>query len=430
MNRFKINEILIAIIPSEIVKNNNLLSDDYKELKIVLKTLKNKTKFCYFYKDKIHLILYEEDTNIYIEDLPRLSDCFYSILLITENTSYINYTYNFDLIKRLFNENEEEKSTIKKVLNSKILQHLINNYEGFDISEDDMITNEIATIKQKNEENINNNLNFFREYNINLSKDDILDTNIEIIYINIINSLIKNRKFEDYYYTLNVIKELDLENIDITQNMYNSLLDLLNSHESYIDDYIISTVEDLYDEKKINFYYILIKYILKNYIYRYSIPLLLNTRKNIIKILKEKSDEIKSFVFDNNKYNNNLNKKRKYLLKTIIDSEYYYVKYLNYKIEQLKIVQKYYKQFLFESKKDNIDEIEEYIKTRIKNEELEENYLKDIEIAIFYSDRFEIINYFYNIKEKSESGIKKCLSLWNELEKSIKVAKKYNAKNL
>ena len=150
--------------------------------------------------------------------------------------------------------------------------------------------------------------------------------------------------------------------------------------------------------------------------------MLLNTRRNFIKIIKEESDEIKSFIFDNNIYNI-LNEKRKYLLKKIIDSEYYYVKYLNNKIAQLKIVLKYYKQFLFESKKDNIDEIEEYIKTGIKNEELEENNLKEIDIAIFYSDRFEIINYFYNIKEKSESGIKKILSSWNKLEKSIKEKK-------
>ena len=422
MNKYKLNDILIEIIPSEIVKNNNLLVNDYKELEIVLKFLEKKIKFCYFCKEKVNQIIYDEETNIYIEDLPGLSDCFYSVLLITENTTYINYTYNFDLIKKLFYENEKEKSIIKKVLNSINLQHLIHNYEGFDISENDMINNEIATIKQKNEDNIKNNLNFFKEYDIDLKEDDIIDTNIEIIYINIINSLIKNRKFEDYKHTLDVIKELDLENIDITQNMYNSLLDLLNSHESYVDDYIISTLEDLCDEKKINFYYILIKYILKNSIYIYNIPLLINTRRNFIKIIKEESDEIKSFIFDNNIYNI-LNEKRKYLLKKIIDSEYYYVKYLNNKIAQLKIVLKYYKQFLFESKKDNIDEIEEYIKTGIKNEELEENNLKEIDIAIFYSDRFEIINYFYNIKEKSESGIKKILSSWNKLEKSIKEKK-------
>ena len=46
--------------------------------------------------------------------------------------------------------------------------------------------------------------------------------------------------------------------------MFNSLNDFLNKDKGYINKYIIKNKNDLLKEKNINFYYVLIKYILKN----------------------------------------------------------------------------------------------------------------------------------------------------------------------
>jgi len=63
------------------------------------------------------------------------------------------------------------------------------------------------------------------------------------------------------------------------------------------NEYLISNQGDLKNENKINFYYILMKYILKNKIYIYQINFLFETRKNIQKMIKSKeiaSDSFKS----------------------------------------------------------------------------------------------------------------------------------------
>ena len=79
--------------------------------------------------------------------------------------------------------------------------------------------------------------------------------------ININNNIINNKK------NYNIINQLELENINITKIMFDELSQILNSNKSYINEYIILKEKDLYNEKKINFYFILLKYILKNSIY-------------------------------------------------------------------------------------------------------------------------------------------------------------------
>jgi len=56
------------------------------------------------------------------------------------------------------------------------------------------------------------------------------------------------------------LTNLDFENIDLNLNMLEKLKTILND-ERYINDYKIEDLEDFFMEKKINFYYILIKYI-------------------------------------------------------------------------------------------------------------------------------------------------------------------------
>ena len=77
--------------------------------------------------------------------------------------------------------------------------------------------------------------------------------------------------------------------------------------------------------KKINFYYILFKYILKYQIYIYQIPFLLKSRKNILELIKSNLKEIK------NKDIKDIYNKFEYIIDFFTDSKYY-KKYIEFNI--------------------------------------------------------------------------------------------------
>ena len=79
----------------------------------------------------------------------------------------------------------------------------------------------------------------------------------------------------------------------------------------------------MFKEDRIKFYYILLKYILKNICYIYQIPFLIETRTLILK-------NIKSIKIDNN---NKDKKKLEYLIDTFKGSKY------NYQHFGIKIIQ-------------------------------------------------------------------------------------------
>ena len=82
--------------------------------------------------------------------------------------------------------------------------------------------------------------------------------------------------------TKQIIEELNLETIIITQRMFEEIKKSLDESNDYMENY---KIEDIYDlEKKINFYYILRKYILKDFFCVYNIPFLKNNYLNIIKM--------------------------------------------------------------------------------------------------------------------------------------------------
>ena len=420
----KINVIMHKKLPSDIIDNNNLLGENYRELKELSTSLKkDKIEFLFFNRKKIHDILYKANDFINIDRVDGLSGYFYLILLINEEEDLIDYTFNFDLIKQLFdkNKNNQKRTKFEIAITSRIINKLINYFKNIDNTKSDISDEEIEKIKEENEKILIENINGFEEFDLNLDKN-IMNLNLEQIYLEIIISLFKKRKFENYEYSLNIIKALDLEDIEITKDIYNKLSEILNSKDPYINDYILLNIEDLSNEKKINFNYILMKYIIKNSFYIYNIPFLLRTRKNILKIIKKKTIELLDLDFDNN----DLNERRDYLLKTMTDSEYYN-KYFIFKnkdlYKDLIVVLKYYEKILFESKKDQIEAIKRYINKGIKNKEIEEEYLKDLEKAKYYNDRYKIVNYVYNINGEKESVIKENYKKWKTLEKSLKEKK-------
>jgi len=200
--------------------------------------------------------------------------------------------------------------------------------------------------------------------------------------------------------------------------MFDELFKILDEKEEYIIEYLISDKEDLFNEKKINFYYILLKYILKNQIYIYQFKFLIKTKKIILEQLR--LNELYSI-----KINKNFNEKFQYIVKVLLDSDFYWSKYLNNIKEKLKEVNKYYKEYLFESKKEDINYINEIIKSNDNANNVNdfEKYLKDYKLAKKMNLRLPIINYLYSEKNiltiKNEEKFNKEVSTWEQIEKMI-----------
>ena len=200
--------------------------------------------------DKIDIDLYNNDKIINIPPLKSSEDkllfqyYFYIDLLINYNINIINFEFSIDIIKNIIKKQIKDSSEIKKIIRSKIVIDLINSYEGFNLN-----TDELKAINIKTSLDIlKNSCDIFKKMNIEI-KNNIKNIKLEEIYIKIIISLIENRKLEDYNYAYDIIEQLNLEYINLTKNMIEKLLQLLNSEESFIKDYLILNYNDLLDDK-------------------------------------------------------------------------------------------------------------------------------------------------------------------------------------
>jgi hypothetical protein len=244
---------------------------------------------------------------------------------------------------------------------------------------------------------------------------DINKIKIDLIYIRIINDLILNKKLEDYNYTYNIIQQMDLESIDLTEIMFNELLEILKNKNN-INEYIILNINDLLDIKKINFYYILLKYILKNSFYLYQIPFLLESRSFIIKEIKANS---KKFFSAEIKHGSDIESRVIYIIKALTDSPYYYFKFIKYRMNE---ILNYYKFFYYKSKEEDIKIIEEEIQNGGLNKC--EKYLSEFNEAKKMNKRTSIIKYLYDKNQLSNNGNNNnnfdiFIDLWKSLEKNI-----------
>lgn len=405
----------------------SLLSNykDIKDLQDFFEKSENNnfTEFCYNNLITTYDILYQEEESINIitkEKNYQLSFYFYLILLIEYDKSknIVHYEYTFDLINQNNDENKKEQNKFKKLIFSKIILELINNFRGINQTENDDIINNLNNI----EKDITNNLPLLsKEIGLDKKIENIKEKSIELIYIEIIEILIINNKIEDFQYTYDIINQLDLEHIEITNKMLNKISEILNSN--YINKYKITKIEELFNIRNINFYYILLKYILKKPIFIYQIPLLLNTRIIIITAIKQQS--IKLFSSELN--DNDIKERMEYILEQIMDSDYYYNKYnecWNTIEEKLNHLLNYYQNYNFESKKKEINSIKEIIQNKSGNiEEFLNNKEMQIDEANKKNDRFELIHLIYELKyknEKKESNFQECLKTWENLESYIK----------
>ena len=406
------------------------LLSDYSEIVNVLNIINNSielTKFLYFNKTQVHKILYDSEQMIELNHPNRnieLGHYFYLCLLINDNNNIINYNYSLDYIITL-NNYDNNNFLLKKIILSKIIIDLINNYEGGNTYNE----KNDGILKQVELDNYNileNNNNILKEYKIDLKEEDILSINIEDLYIQIIISILKLDKFDDIDYINNIVNQLDLDNINITKNMYEILTNILNSNDSLINKYSITKIEDLYNMNIINFHFFLYRYIIKDSFYIYNISFLFKTKKIIINILKNKLDQLLPLKVNDK----DIKKRIEYLLQVISDSKYYFIKYLKFsKIKPLEQILYYYKEYRYETKKNEIKIIEKVLNNNNENnnENIYEINLKDLEDAKKMEERKPIIEYLFklNLKKRdknlgiSEGEYNKYISQWMNIEKMI-----------
>ena len=259
------------------LKNKKNITELFINLKSVKNYYKlnnaNIVKLLYFNRNSINNILYNNDRLITLDEKEmeeNISYYLYLSLLMRENQNTINYSYTIEYIKNL-NKNQKNNNNIyKKLLISKVILDLIKNYKAIDEYNRNSIEGE--KIEKENIEIIKKNLSWLEKLNLNFDEKYIKSKNIDEIYIEIIQSLIFQKKFEDYEFSHNILTQLELKSIDITGKIFYNIKTILESkNNNCIENYLISKESDIFDVKKINFYYILIYFILKNSIFIYEL---------------------------------------------------------------------------------------------------------------------------------------------------------------
>jgi len=299
-------------IPTLTSKEKNYIKNTFFDFESInnIRLNAKAMELLYFNQNIIHPLLYEFDKIIKlnsIENLNKISYYFYLSLLITNSPNITYYYYSIQFIRNINKYNmklNNSNNNIKKLIISKVIIDLIKYYRG--LKEFGNNLEEIKKIEDDNlqiMEEIINNLN-----GLNLNMNKIKSKSIEEIYLKIIIFIIEN-KLGDFDYIKEVLKQLDIESIKITQIMFEKIKAVLSKEED-INKYLISEEEDLFDENKINLYYILLKYIFKERIYIDQIDIFRKTREIIIEYLNKSSNN-----FDNS---NDDNKERlEYIIKIL-----------------------------------------------------------------------------------------------------------------
>ena len=308
----------------------------------------NFTKCLYFNYKKIDDLLYRIYKTIkikYRQWSKNIPFYFYLILLIIESIDAVNYIYSMDVIKNIINDNSIN-NYLNKIIKFKIVMILINNCEGFEINS---LKNEkeIKKIEKENDKIIEENIIHLKEdINEDMDINYIKSKNIDEIFIDIIISLIKNKKFSNYEETSKILESIDFKNIELNELMLEKLSKILNSNEDYINECMISNINDLFQYKIINFHYILLYYIIKNSMYIYQIQFLSLTRKNIIYFIKNLN--LKFGKFPKNILNNEVILKRiKYVIEKYADLKFY-INIFNYKPQVNNSTNKIYNKLNYE----------------------------------------------------------------------------------
>ena len=407
---------------------------NFSDVKKILKLEKiDKFKYIYFDKKTIHQILYEFDNFIsineeYISSFKEFENLFYVDLLILSEPYIMNYEFSKQFVLKIDKLiNNIYKNKLSLTILCKIKIDFINNYKLSDVFNESNDEDELNDIENNCKNLIKENVSEFEKIGVTFEENEIYSLKVDEIYSATLKALIESNKFQDYEYIYRIVNDLNLEKIFITKTMFDELNKALNLDKDYIKPYIIIKIENLFDIRIINFYYILIKYIFKNSFYLYQIPLLLNTRNIIIYIIKKNLDNL---IYCKLKYEKDivLMERVDYVMEKILDSEFHYKKYIqHFRKNKLKSIKFFYKFFFFDTHKKLIKELE-----NITENDLEDKYnhiasnnkiMENIEI------RLNVINHInpkpINIGDLflNQNKIKRIFESWKLIEKIIKEKK-------
>ena len=288
------------------------LIGSYQDIEnILLNKEINIIEYIYLNKERINQILYDEETNIKIEQnyLVKFSDYIYLYYILAESRDVVNYIFEIELIDAFNDILLATKSKIKMIILSKLEIFFIDYY--FEQKDDEKIK-KYEDMKNKCKQIINVNINYLKEDIADLNIDNLLSDDIENIYTEIIKSLIINGKLTDSDNTIKLLDDLEIKHIRLNKKFYDNLSKILI--EKNLNKYKISDIDDISDENKMNFYRILFEYILKSSDYIFYNSFLLETRKKIIEIINDKPNQFYSMAKNN---------KNKEALSYLIEFEYY-----------------------------------------------------------------------------------------------------------
>ena len=296
----------------------------------------------YYYKDIIFEKLYENEeiikiiinkeilqnyeskreinnVNSHFKTIFSLSFLFYFILLITDDSQSVNYSYPYqliDIINQFFLENNNE--LYLKIIKSKIIIDLIQNYKGLEEYNKINDKNFLSKIENENVEIFELN---GKKLKLGYTSKDLYIKGLDQIYADIIISLIKQYNFYECKKLEEILIKLGLDKIDITQSMIQKFSDFLIEDNKEMDKYKIRSIDDFIIANKINFYYILLKYLFKTTYLVEQIPFLLNSKESLLKSINYYLNGKSSLKFDENS---------KYVLEAILDNPNDSEKVLNF----------------------------------------------------------------------------------------------------
>ena len=326
-----IGELSVPLIEKCSFDGNKLVLN-YEEIENIIKEKKGQfLELFYFNKENIHDILYQTENLINIEDnqIRKLSDLFYLGLLIMDNPNIINYKFSKKIIVKFCEELSKEKKEFKKAILSKMIIDCIECYKGFgdyDEKINERSLNVLSNLCKKVIKNIiKNNKVFSEDYNY----ENIKEMSIDELYAKIIITKLFNTDFsidDNVRDIINIMNDLEIGEIKITENIFYELNTFLINNQSHERELYIVKIEDFINKNKINFYFIFLKYILKNSSYIYHINFLLNTRALLISIIKNNLYTLLSMMAKED-LNIELKERLDYIIKSLIDLDYYYYKY-------------------------------------------------------------------------------------------------------
>lgn len=329
LNLFYFSTLILAEKNDENDNNSpiNKLLFDFEEIQTFLNNSNphihsNLCKFLYFNRIIAHDILYQSKKIIHInnENKDDKLDFYLFLSLLIEDTVVVNYSYSIDLIKKINAlQTLEKEKKIKKIILAKIILILIRNYYQINDNEENInneFENDLFCIKNYNLEIINKNINALNI--INIKEDDILYDTIEEIYTEIIKNLIIQKKLDGSHDSFKLIEEINLKSLNLTKKMFDEIKEILDKNKDYIKEYIITKFDDIFDKKILDFYNILLNYIIKSDFYIFQIPFLFETRDKIKKIVKENINKFYPSIKNNQNF-----QEIEQVLKAFIEYEYY-----------------------------------------------------------------------------------------------------------